>query len=764
MMKTKLIYIALGLFLFSCQKQDPKFYTRKGEVRFYNNRPEIFINDQPVTPLIYAIPDPPPGRWAWNELPQHNIRQFGQIAGVNLVQVDLFLDHVWMQDGTLKLDTALMQIRGVLDSNPNAGVFFRLHVNAPRWWQEKHPEEAIVYSGAASVKDYKRVYGSLINGDVDNVARFSLASDKWRQEASQTVSKFCKELSKTPEGNALVGIQVASGVYGEWHYFGFTQHDPDLSAPMTQYFRKWLKKKYNTSEALQKAWDNEKVNLENAEVPGSGERNKTLHGIFRDPQKERNVIDYYEAQHLVVAEDILYFCKTIKESWPRPIITGSFYGYFYSLFGREAAGGHLAIDTVLKSPYIDFLSAPQVYYPMEGYSGDPYRSRGLLESIRLNGKLWLDEMDQQPPLVNRSDSNYKKSVKESIGRLRRNIMYTASKGMGMWFYDFGLAGISWEAEIVKPSAWSHTRGWWEHPDLLSDVKNVREILDKALQKPYQSEADVLMVYDTRSYFFMVSQGQKTNVSNLLINWTAPNIMKAGVIFDAIYLSDLEKVDLSKYKVIIFNNTFVMSKQQRQLVHEKVMKGGRDIVWFYAPGYSDDTKLNVSFISELTGITLSETDSTTLPVIKTTGLPVTSFTYDIRKKSSKEESSFQCCDEDSPYKPLFFVKDDKTETLGVYLKGNQPAIVRKKLPDCTSFYIALPAYEAGLMKGILKLTHAHLYSEDGDIVYSGSGLLSFHTKTGGARKLILKNGKSINLNPEENSTTILDNQTGEVLLK
>ena len=213
MMKTKLIYIALGLFLFSCQKQDPKFYTRKGEVRFYNNRPEIFINDQPVTPLIYAIPDPPPGRWAWNELPQHNIRQFGQIAGVNLVQVDLFLDHVWMQDGTLKLDTALMQIRGVLDSNPNAGVFFRLHVNAPRWWQEKHPEEAIVYSGAASVKDYKRVYGSLINGDVDNVARFSLASDKWRQEASQTVSKFCKELSKTPEGNALVGIQVAWSIW-----------------------------------------------------------------------------------------------------------------------------------------------------------------------------------------------------------------------------------------------------------------------------------------------------------------------------------------------------------------------------------------------------------------------------------------------------------------------------------------------------------------------------------------------------------------------
>ncbi len=452
------LIILLIIFSYSCIQKSSDVYVRKGEVRVYNNHPVIFINDKPVTPLIYAIPDPPPGRWAWNELQQHNIKLFGNIAGVNLVQVDLFLDHIWMPDGSLKLDTALLQLRGVIDANPNAGVFFRLHVNAPRWWQAKHPEEAIVYSNEESRKDYHVGYGSLIEGDVNNVARFSLASEKWRNEASEIVRKFCRELSKTPEGNALVGIQVACGVYGEWHYFGFVNHDPDLSQPMTLYFRNWLKNKYKTNENLQNAWGNQNVTFETAQVPGSDERNKTLHGVFRDPVKECNVIDYFEAQHLVVAEDIIHFCKVIKESWPRPIITGTFYGYFYSLFGREAAGGHLAVDTVLKSPYVDYLSAPQAYYPVPNLTGEPYRSRGLLESERLNGKLWLDEMDQQPPLANRSDSNYKASVAESIARLRRNIMYTASKGMGMWFYDFGLAGISWEPEIVKPSAMVSYKG------------------------------------------------------------------------------------------------------------------------------------------------------------------------------------------------------------------------------------------------------------------------------------------------------------------
>ncbi len=763
-MMKHLAAILLSIFLFSCANENTKVYVRQGEVKVYNNRPVIFINNKPVTPLIYGMTDVPTGRWAWNELPQHNIRQFCNIAGIKLVQLDLFLDHVWLPDGTIKLDTALLQIRGALDACPDVAVFFRLHVNAPRWWQAKHPEEGIVYSGVDSKKDYQVGFGSLIGGDVSNVARFSLASEKWRNEASEKVREFCEKLAKTPEGNALVGIQVACGVYGEWHYFGFIDYDPDLSQPMTHYFRNWLKKKYTTNETLQQAWGNSNITFETVEVPGSEERNHTAFGVFRDLVQERNVIDYYEAQHLVVAEDILHFCKVVKESWPRPIITGSFFGYFYSLFGREASGGHLAIDTVLKSPYIDYLCAPQAYYPMEGFTGEPYRSRGLLESARLNGKLWLDEMDQQPPLANRSDPNYNASVKESIARLRRNIMYTATKGMGMWFYDFGLAGISWEPEIAYRAPWSRTTGWWDHPVLLADVNKVKSILDKHLEQPYNSDADVLMVYDTRSFYSIVSQKFKTNITNMLNNWIAANVMRSGVVFDAVYLSDLNKVDFSQYNVVIFNNTFVLNQEERQLIQDKIMQDGRDIIWVYAPGYSDDTKLDVKLMTDLTGISLAEADSATLPVIKTTGLPIESLTYDIRKKSGEPESSFECCDEDAPYRPLFTAIDNQAETLGIYISNNKPAIVKKNLPTCTSWYIALPAYELGLMKGLLQLTKAHRYTTDDDIVYSGDGLLSYHTKNGGMKKLTLQNGKVIDIELDNNSTIIIDNQTGEILLK
>ena len=173
----------------------------------------------------------------------------------------------------------------------------------------------------------------IIEDDEESPARFSLASEKWKTEASEKLKEFLSKLKDIPEANSLVGIQVVSGVYGEWHYWGFLENEPDMSKPMKNYFSVWLKEKYKTDKALQNSWNNKKITLATGTLPTLTERTETKAGIFRDPLLERNVIDYYEAQHQVVADDILHFCKVIKEHWPRPIITGAFYGYFYSLFG-----------------------------------------------------------------------------------------------------------------------------------------------------------------------------------------------------------------------------------------------------------------------------------------------------------------------------------------------------------------------------------------------------------------------------------------------
>ena len=119
---------------------------------------------------------------------------------------------------------------------------------------------------------------------------------------------------------------------------------------------------------------------------------------------------------------------------------------------------------------------------------------------------------------------------------------------------------------------------------------------------------------------------------------------------------------------------------------------------------------------------------------------------------------------APYHPLFESIDPEAETFGNYTNENRHAIVRKKLDSCTSWYVALPAYEPELIKGIINMTHAHIYDQDGDIIYSGNGFLTCHFKKGGNKSVDLINGKKIKFQAGDNSTIIMNNSTGEILLK
>ena len=189
-------------------------------------------------------------------------------------------------------------------------MIIRFHVNAPAWWNEKYPEESVQFSdGPVENHDSKGLLRQVIDHDLDRSPRNSLASAKWRREASEKLTEFLKLLAATPEGNAIAGIQVACGVYGEWHYWGFIEHEPDTGPSMTAHFGKWLRTKYGADEALQKAWNDPRATFASASVPATAEREHTEAGIFRDPEKERKVCDYYECQHQVVADDIIHFVK-----------------------------------------------------------------------------------------------------------------------------------------------------------------------------------------------------------------------------------------------------------------------------------------------------------------------------------------------------------------------------------------------------------------------------------------------------------------------
>lgn len=718
--------------------------TISGSVEMVHGKPSMVLNGKAVNPMIYALTDVPGGRWSWEELPAHNMKTFCE-AGFQLMQVDLFFDHVWSANGEIDLTLAKKQLRGVLDVCPEAAIIIRFHVNPPKWWQKKYPEENTVYADTKAKPDYDWGLQRIIEEDEENPVRTSLASQKWIDESSVKLIEFLRKLQQLPEANAIAGIQVAGGVYGEWHYWGFINNEPDQSLAMQRYFRKWLQEKYKTDASLQLAWKNKSVTLENATVPTLENRLTTQSGIFRNPQLERKTIDYYEAQHTCVADDIIHFCRVIKENWPRPIITGAFYGYFYAVFGREAAGGHLEFQKVIKSPFIDFISAPGTYYPDAVEIGDAYRPRSLITSVRLNGKLWLDEMDQQPPLLPLNDTAFNTSLDKSIAMVRRNVMATASHGAGLWFYDFGSSGFNGGKRLVDHGSW----GWWDEPSLMKDISNLKALLDRQNNKSFQRDADVLLVHDTKTFYYTGSAKAASFMGHWTNNWIPPSIYKSGVLHDVIHVDDLSLCNLDQYKAVVFINTWILNEDQKKLIKTRVAQKARNLVFLYAPGYGNEKTLDKRFMDELTGFQLTELKQENAAIIQ----------VDKKFIDTKDFSVWNMV-----VNPLFVGKENDGQVLGRMAGTNQPAFLKKNFKAYTSWFISLPPDDSFLWRFIFKEAGAHLYLSEGNhVIYGGNGILTIHVKQGGEVKLKLNNGVEKKLILENHSTTLVDSQTGEILL-
>lgn len=702
---------------------------RVAEVRQHQGRPQLYVDGQPALPHFYALTHAYGARWSWEEVPQRNLKNFGDL-GIRLFQLDLYFEDIWRSaDAPLDMDKAFRQVRGLLEVCPQAAVVLRVHVNAPFWWNEAHREECVAFADGPVDE---RSYGPPFNnedGDVDRPLRASLASRKWRIEAGERLVEFCTRLAAAPEGDAVIGMHVSGGVYGEWHNWGFIDHDPDISSPMTEYFRGWLARKYGTDQALQQAWGGVAHTLATATVPDLAERERTTDGIFRDPVREQRVIDYFRAQHEVVAEDIEFFTSVVKKHWPRPLIVGVFYGYLHMTFCRQAAGGHLAIERILDCPTIDYLAAPQSYWGGTQQLGGSGNSRGIVESTQLHGKLWLDELD--------NGHLQKKNVADaarSAGRLdpqylpvlQRSALLPLMRGAGLWYYDFGPR---------------ESFGWWDHPAYLRSIAHMHRLFVERLGREHEPVADVLYVWDQESFYFV--KNRYTAVAYSLLDQAVEDALRSGAVGDHVYLFDLPRVELQRYRAIVFMNVYAMSAEQRRFIRDRVARDGRTLVWNYLPGYTDSTRNSLEFVRELTGFGLARRDAATDPqVTSVEGGPSYGF--------------------DGVVDPFVVIDDTEASILARLGSTGEPVVGRKRIGDAVSVCSTLPLQGTSMFRRLYREAGCHIYGESGDFIYAGAGLIMVHAREGGRREIRLKNGRVIACEVPSASTRVLDADTGHVM--
>ena len=699
---------------------------KSAQVHSGDGSPGLYLDGRKTVPILYGLSDIP-ASGSNTAQAQRNIRLFAE-QGVNLVTADTGLHLGWHKASPFETEPLREEIAGVLDANPGAGVILRLHLNPPYWWMRDFPEETVRYGDAPGLDDGES--DRLIRCDGERHMRVSLASRKWLDKAGELLRTFCEEVWDTPEGRQVIGIQVACGIYGEWHQWG-----PDCSRPMTERFRRMLWEQYGSDEALQKAWGRSDVTIDSAPFCPDTDRPGD-DGLFRDPVTARDTMHAQRCLQITPPEAILHFCRIIKKSWGRPVLTGSFFGYFLGAGGSNAViGGHLMVDLLYRErETIDFLCGPFPYMQNRRADGVPM-SRGLLESTRLHGMLWLTEMDQHPVGTESFVGGDPAHQDETIAQLRRNILLPVLAGMGCWYYDHRIIPSLIQPRSQNSSAGSiyRKKGWWDQPDLLREVGRLQKLAETYALRPYRPAADVLLVYDTESYFAQCRIADEEYALHEAVSRT-------GAAYDCIYLKDLELAEMERYRCVIFANAYLLTPEQREIIRRTTM--GREVVWLYAPGFSDSRTLSEEHIRETTGIAVKrigpETGYQTLNGV----LPPCRVELDSAK-----------------FDPVFAAEDPEAEPLAFYKESGACAAARKG----HQWYFALPFLQKETTRAIFREAGVHCYCDTGDPVLAGAGLVALNSAQGGKRTVVFRSGKQTECELTPFTTAVFDAETGERLL-
>ena len=156
--------------------------------------------------------------------------------------------------------------------------------------------------------------------------------------------------------------------------------------------------------------------------------------------------------------------------------------------------------------------------------------------------LWLTEMDQHPVGTEYYVGGDPEKWHITIAQLRRNALQPLLSGQGMWYYDHRII-----PQLVDPNGQNseagsvyRKNGWWEVPELMQEIGRLRELGEKYLLKAYKPAADVLIVYDPKTHFAL------SDSPNMVYD-VVEAIARNGVVYDCIYLNELEVAQLNRYR-------------------------------------------------------------------------------------------------------------------------------------------------------------------------------------------------------------------------
>lgn len=322
------------------------------------------------------------------------------------------------------------------------------------------------------------------------------------------------------------------------------------------------------------------------DIPPESARDHVSHDNFlRDPQVDGNAIDYWHFCNESIANTIVRFAKEVREIIGNKAEIGCFYGYILEKSENLVSCGHLAYERVFDCPEINFIISPGTYVDRQIGGGSGFLVPNGTAAVR--GKKLLHECDQRTHTYNPYIDAYKSLVfkhweneAETVAGIKREAALGMVNRTHLWWFDM----------------WG---GFYEGERVMKTLHDVRRIWIEATKKPKVDVAQVCMIVDPDSTYFVNQRHENTRKINLE---TRNKLNRLGASFDVYTFSDIPLIkDFDRYKLVVFSSLYEITPEKKRILDQYVLINDRSILWLYAPGIIADGVLDIDNCKQLSGI-------------------------------------------------------------------------------------------------------------------------------------------------------------------
>lgn len=452
---------------------------------------------------------------------------------------------IWRYPKSYDWKSLEKQFDEIIAINPNVEFLCMIDLNTPIW--------------------VARSLGMRGDGNYDSFIDLSncLSDPHWKKMTMEYMRDFLKH-TESKYGNRIKAYILACGQTDEWM---------DYSGGRAGRSKESAYSNWRIKQGLPPANFASLKQLDTA----------AFNNIVRDPSTESDALNSVAFVQDLIADSIIEFCQEAKKETQSKKEIGVFYGYIMELDHWRLTGcGHMGYEKVFASPSIDFMISPGTYSdrPIGGGSGFM-----IVNATRLlNGKGFMHEIDHRTTTYNCDLNEFVKiqwmqkweSPQEDIAGMRREFALALINHASLWFFDM----------------WG---GAHQSDEAIRNIGLMKKIWDRASSDRSRNAAEILLVADP--------QGMLQLNDRALCSWNAIlriRLNRIGAPFEVCSFNDLNRMDLSPYKMILFPGTFIITPDRAKMLEEKVLKDHRTIIWFGPAGISDGKTLDPNRIKRWTG--------------------------------------------------------------------------------------------------------------------------------------------------------------------